>query len=94
MNQPPTHRVTVLFEGHVQGVGFRWTAARAARQVGVTGWVRNERDGTVQLVAEAVSDQLDRFLDSIRRDMEGHIRNERIERSSATGEFSSFEIRR
>ncbi len=94
MNQAPTQRVTVRYEGHVQGVGFRWTAARAARQVGVTGWVRNERDGSVQLVAEATGEQLDRLLHSVRHDMEGHIRSERIDRTEATGEFSAFEIRR
>ena len=33
--------------GRVQGVGFRYTVVQAANALGLTGWVRNERDGTV-----------------------------------------------
>ena len=40
-------RKHVVFHGRVQGVGFRYTARLAAKQMGVTGWVRNEYDGTV-----------------------------------------------
>ncbi|MBR6351839.1 MAG: acylphosphatase, partial [Firmicutes bacterium] len=37
----------IVFYGWVQGVGFRWRARNAAQAVGVTGWVRNEYDGSV-----------------------------------------------
>jgi acylphosphatase len=43
-------RVTV--RGYVQGVGFRYSAADAARARGVSGWVRNRRDGAVEAVFE------------------------------------------
>ncbi len=38
--------------GRVQGVSFRWYAAREAERLGVTGWVRNEPDGSVAVFAE------------------------------------------
>jgi len=94
MDHPSTHRLIATFEGHVQGVGFRWTAARAAREVGVVGWVRNEPDGSVQLVAEGTRDQLEQLLQLIRDRMEGHIARERIDQTPGTGEFHSFEITR
>ena len=47
--QPEGVRKHILFYGRVQGVGFRFYAVQKARQLGLTGWVRNEWDGTVTL---------------------------------------------
>ncbi len=41
-------RLFIVFEGTVQGVGFRWTTQSLAERAGVTGWVRNMDDGTVE----------------------------------------------
>jgi acylphosphatase len=46
----------VVIHGYVQGVGFRFSAARAARQRGVAGWIRNRGDGTVEAVFEGEPD--------------------------------------
>ena len=48
-------RCEMLFHGRVQGVGFRCTARSLARELNVTGWVRNLPDGSVQLLAEGDS---------------------------------------
>ena len=40
-------RLRLRFVGQVQGVGFRWTSMGVARELGLTGWVRNELDGSV-----------------------------------------------
>ena len=53
------------FRGDVQGVGLRWRARHAAEALGVTGWVRNDRDGGVSLELQGTEAQLDRVLQSI-----------------------------
>ena len=50
-----------LISGAVQGVGFRYFAERAAREIGVTGWVRNLDDGRVEVRANGTISQLDDF---------------------------------
>ncbi len=47
-----------VVRGRVQGVGFRWFVEREAHILGVTGWVRNRSDGTVEVLAVGTRDQL------------------------------------
>ncbi len=60
-------RKRMVFFGDVQGVGFRWRARHAAASVGATGWVRNERDGSVTMELQGSEAQIDRVLDSLER---------------------------
>ena len=46
-----------IVRGRVQGVGFRWFVEREANAVGVSGWVRNNEDSTVELVAQGSDEQ-------------------------------------
>ena len=86
-------RVTVRYEGRVQGVGFRFTVVNLARNLEVTGWVKNELDGSVSLVAEGEEDQLMALLQAIKNShLDRHITNELMRRSSATGTFDRFEV--
>jgi acylphosphatase len=55
-------RLSLQFEGEVQGVGFRWTSRRLAQEIGLTGWVRNEWDGSVSMELQGTSDQIARFF--------------------------------
>jgi acylphosphatase len=48
----PVPTKSLLISGRVQGVGFRYTALHEAQRLGVTGWVRNELDGSVHMVAQ------------------------------------------
>lgn len=59
-------RMRYNFQGEVQGVGFRATAARLARGFPVTGFVRNEDDGSVWLEAQGKVEDVERFLHAVR----------------------------
>lgn len=83
----------MFYQGHVQGVGFRYTAQSIAKRYNVTGFVRNLPDGRVELVAEGENHELAAFLDDVRERMIRYIRDERVDTQAASGEFTSFEIR-
>lgn len=55
-------RVRAIITGRVQGVSYRASAAHEARRLGLTGWVRNRADGTVELEAEGSDDQVAALL--------------------------------
>ncbi len=58
-------RLTARFEGHVQGVGFRYTAVGLAENLGITGYVMNLMNGDVELVAEGPDADLRALLQKI-----------------------------
>jgi acylphosphatase len=64
-------RVRVLVTGHVQGVGFRWSTERMARQEGLVGWVRNRRDGRVEAAFEGEADAVARAVEWCRHGPRG-----------------------
>ena len=63
---PEPVRLFLVFDGTVQGVGFRWTIQSLARKVGVTGWVRNMDDGTVQAEMQGTGHDICRVLCAMR----------------------------
>jgi acylphosphatase len=88
-------RRRVTYEGRVQGVGFRYTAARLAPGFGVSGSVRNLPDGRVELEAQAEPDRLRGFLGAIRSELGSKIHREsEEERPADPGESpGDFQIR-
>ncbi len=93
VGDPGRERRTIHFRGRVQGVGFRYTAARIAEQFEVTGYVENLPDGRVLLVAEGQASEIDRFIDQLREKMSSHVKDVNSTISPATGEFPHFHIR-
>src|SRR5208283_4284756 len=75
----------VHYKGQVQGVGFRATAERIARDFPVTGWVKNLADGRVQLVVEGPLDAVEAFLKAVRARWGKSIEKEQIEEQPVSG---------
>ncbi len=82
----------VHYSGTVQGVGFRYTAARVARSYKITGYVKNLPSGQVELMAEGEPAEIERFLAEIARQMAGYIAEQSVQDQAPQG-FDRFEIR-
>jgi len=89
----PSTRVDVRFSGRVQGVGFRYNTAEVAERFDVRGYVRNQPDGTVRLVAEGEKEEIREFVAAVQERMSGFIRDTEIDESTPNGEFADFSIR-
>ena len=88
-------RLQVLFSGHVQGIGFRYTVKQTALGFEVTGWVKNLADGRVELLVEGEREELEAFQAAIpEAGLCRFIRETQAEWSNGTGEFRGFEIAR
>jgi acylphosphatase len=86
-------RVCLRISGRVQGVGFRYSAMDEARRLGVSGWVRNTHDGTVELVAEGDREQLQRLVTWCHVGPRGALVTDVEERwLEHRGEFDGFRI--
>jgi acylphosphatase len=55
-------RKHIIFYGRVQGVGFRFYSLHKAESLGLTGWVRNLYDGTVEMEVQGKDDDIDRLI--------------------------------
>jgi acylphosphatase len=86
-------REQAVFSGRVQGVGFRATCRDVAREFGLSGWVRNEADGTVQAEVQGPEDAVARFFAVVPERTFGRV--DRCERGSmdALPDESGFVIR-
>ena len=85
-------RIHLLFSGHVQGVGFRYSTRQVAERLDLSGWVRNLSDGRVEAVIEGPLTALELFVDEIAEATHGHVADIGKTVSDATGEFEGFEI--
>jgi acylphosphatase len=87
-------RLEATVHGGVQGVGFRWFVRRLAVQLGVTGWVANQPDGSVQVIAEGPRDALDQLLGQLHTGPSGAVVGWVDDHwLPASGSFSGFDIR-
>ena len=89
-----TIRLEATVRGVVQGVGFRWFVVREARRLDLTGWVSNEYDGSVRVVAEGTPDR----IAALRRALDEGPAGAVVERVSAvempaTGTLAEFTVR-
>jgi acylphosphatase len=82
----------LIISGVVQGVGFRYSMMAQARLLGITGWVRNRRDGSVEAMIAGDAAQIEAMLAWSRTGPAGGA-VEKLIVESATGEFADFELR-
>jgi acylphosphatase len=86
-------RIHIFYSGKVQGVGFRFTAEETAKRCNVVGWVKNLRDGRVEVMAEAEEQALNHFLEEIRLGpMRNFIKSVEAIWQESLDEFTDFEI--
>ena len=91
-NQSQSRRI--LYSGHVQGVGFRYTVHRLAQRHPITGYVKNLPDGRVELLAEGNPADLDSLLADIAAAMSDHIHDIKTQTLPASHHYPTFEIAR
>jgi acylphosphatase len=87
-------RLEATARGRVQGVGFRYFVLRRGMELGLTGWVANESDGSVRCIAEGTRVDLEALLETMRLGPAGAlVEGVRATWSDATGTLRAFGIR-
>jgi acylphosphatase len=86
--------IRLIVLGRVQGVGFRYAAREAASECGVSGWVRNLPDGSVEIVAEGTPDAVGRMRAWAERGPRHAVVERVLEEAQAPKNLRGFEIRR
>lgn len=81
------------FRGEVQGVGFRYRMTYLARGLSVTGWVRNEYDGSVSAELQGREEQIDRIIQKIVEDRHIYLNDMSRKRIELNEEERGFSVR-
>jgi len=80
--------------GVVQGVNYRWFTQRRASDLGLTGYVRNAADGSVQITIEGARELIEHLLDVLRVGPSAAVvESVQVEWHAPSGEFDRFEVR-
>jgi acylphosphatase len=82
----------LIITGRVQGVGFRFYMQRKARELGLTGWVRNCRDGSVEAVVQGSAGAVEAMMAWARRGPSSAVVAE-LRATDASGDYGAFETR-
>ena len=88
-------RLHANVHGRVQGVGFRYFVLESAQRIGVTGWVRNRFNRTVEVIAEGTRPQLNNLVQDLQRgSRSSNVTQVTTDFLPPTGDFTLFTIRR
>jgi len=82
----------IIFTGRVQGVGFRFTAHRIARLNQLKGYVRNLSDGSVEMLAQGYTEDVDDCIENIKDSFAGYLREVKIEKVAHNPKYTDFKI--
>lgn len=87
-------RAHILVEGRVQGVGYRANTRRMANQLKLKGWVRNLRDGRVEIMVEGEEEMVERLIQWCHRGpTSAYIRKVTSEKSEPQRDFDRFRVK-
>jgi acylphosphatase len=81
-----------IFHGRVQGVGFRYFTRQLARKYNIAGSIRNKSDGTVELIINDRSNNIDEFIEGIKKG-NGFMQIENIEKYNYDSNADSFKVK-
>jgi acylphosphatase len=85
--------VQIMVRGRVTGVFFRAAAQREAKRLGITGWVRNRNDASVEILAEGEEDSIKEIVSWAHHGPSAaRVESVDVRYRSYTGEFSDFRI--
>lgn len=82
----------IIFNGQVQGVGFRFMSFNIASRYQLTGLVRNSADGSVEMIMQGPSDDIDNCICEIKESFGGYIRETKIEEVPYNPQYANFKI--
>jgi len=86
-------QVRIIFYGRVQGVGFRYTAQRVANDNDVSGWVKNNPDSSVEILALAEKENIEKFIDILKRYFSSNIEKYTLSKDYLSKVNSGFIIK-
>lgn len=87
-------RAHVIVAGRVQGVCFRSWSENRLNSIGVTGWIKNLSDGSVEAVVEGAGDKVQLAIKALQSGPSlAEVETVQVDYESPTGEFSRFSIR-
>lgn len=85
---------SMIVYGRVQGVGFRFYVQRQAKLLGVTGWVRNKPDGSVEILAQGKQPQLQKLIDAVHQGSPASkVEDVKVTEIKDTKRFHTFRVR-
>lgn len=88
-------RARLLIQGRVHGVGYRANTRRMANKLNLKGWVRNLRNGDVEMIVEGSEVEVDRLIAWCHRGpTSAYVSKVRVDKSEAIHEFDGFAVKR
>ena len=82
----------IFFEGTVQGVGFRYTTQRIASDLSLKGWVKNLRDGRVEVLVQGNEAGIAQLIKELDKSFDGYIRTKEVASQEISIPFPDFRI--
>jgi len=87
-------RIRVIILGKVHGVSFRASAKEKADSLGISGWIKNNQDGTVEAIFEGEEKKIEEILSWCRKGpVHAKVKNVKVSEESYKGEFKDFKVK-